>query len=201
MPIIYTNISLQMALICSGKICSSWSLFMMAILHTVCQLVTLFWTLLRLERLQKDYLLNRKACETFPKASMQSCCTYDSTQISSYKHSPWGTSRAFGSHQPCKSTFLPVSKMTNRNMLHRNKAIFHCLMKVLLFTSVKCVYKPFLWWRGDCVYLCLVYWRVYYALRRKHWRKWPKSLTCKFMCMVPDGHAQQAEKAAHVGYS
>lgn len=39
---------------------------------------------------------------------------------------------------------FPMSKMTNRNMLHRNKAIFHCLMKVLLFTSVKCVYKPFL---------------------------------------------------------
>lgn len=141
----------------------------------------------------KDYLLNRQACETFPKAAMQSCHKYDSAENSLSKPDHPGASRAFRFQQPCKSSCLPQWPIETCSTETRQFSV--ALQKGLLLTSMKCEYKPFLWWGEDYVYLCPVYWRVYYALRR-HWRKWTKSMTCEFVCVwyLKDGLNKQGKQ-------
>lgn len=80
----------------------------------------------------KDYLLNSRACETFPKAAMQSCHKHDSIENSLQKCDPPGTNRASGPTSLGRALFFPLSKMTNRSVLCQNNMIFHCLTESFL---------------------------------------------------------------------
>lgn len=108
----------------------------------------------------KDYLLNSQACETFPKAAMQSCHKHDSIENSLQKCDLPGTNWVLRSPQPCRSTSFPWVRALTETYCAETTRFFVALQKGFLPTAGNCEYKTFLWWESY-VYLCPVYSKVY----------------------------------------